>query len=121
MSLQDCARLAAMIEGRGRQVRTHCFISATFADAKNQRWAWHTADAGGISRTFSTSLFASFAECVDDARAHGYNHVEVPALGESRPAQSPVTASEAAGAARGMAGPEDDAARDIPPFVLDPV
>ena len=103
-------------------MRTHCFISTRSADAKNQRWAWHTTDAGGISRTFSAGLFASFAECVDDARAHGYNHVEVPVLGESRPAQSPATASEAGGvAASGMADSADDAASDIRPFVLDPV
>lgn len=62
-------------------MRTHCFISTTSAGVRGAtRWAWHTADANGVSRKHSDTEFADFNACVDDARAHGYHHVEVPLL-----------------------------------------
>ena len=65
---------------KGIDVRTHCFISTTSADARGARWAWHTADDNGVSRVHSNAEFEDFNACVDDARAHGYHHVEVPVL-----------------------------------------
>jgi hypothetical protein len=61
-------------------VRTHCFISTTSAGARGARWLWHTADENGVTRKRSETLFDNFNACVDDARAHGYRHVEVPVL-----------------------------------------
>jgi hypothetical protein len=65
---------------KGIDVRTHCFISTTSASARGARWAWHTADDNGVSRVHSNTEFEDFNACVDDARAHGYHHVEVPVL-----------------------------------------
>jgi hypothetical protein len=65
---------------KGIDVRTHCFISTTSANARGARWAWHTADDNGVSRLHSDTEFENFNACVDDARAHGYHHVEVPVL-----------------------------------------
>lgn len=48
--------------------------------AQGARWAWHTADENGVTRKHSDSDFDDFNACVDDARAHGYRHVEVPVL-----------------------------------------
>lgn len=61
-------------------MRTHCFISTTSAGARGARWAWHTADHNGVLRKHSETEFEDFNACVDDARAHGYHHVEVPLL-----------------------------------------
>lgn len=61
-------------------MRTHCFISTTSAGVQGARWAWHTADENGVSRKHSETEFADFNACVDDARAHGFHHVEVPLL-----------------------------------------
>ena len=72
------------------EVRTHCFISTTQTHGNGTRWAWHTADHNGVSRKHSDTDFTDFNACVDDARAHGYHHVEVPLLHWS--------AAEAAGA-----------------------
>jgi len=58
----------------------HCFIATTAANARGARWAWHTADANGVARLHSDTEFENFNACVDDARAHGYHHVEVPVL-----------------------------------------
>ena len=66
-------------------MRTHCFISSTFEESKGVRWSWHTRDPKGRSGKCSEHLFATFQECVDDARAHGYNHVEVPRLDGAAP------------------------------------
>jgi methyl coenzyme M reductase subunit C-like uncharacterized protein (methanogenesis marker protein 7) len=33
-----------------------------------------------VSTKSSDGLFANFNDCVDDARAHGFHHVEVPVL-----------------------------------------
>jgi len=60
-------------------MRTHCFISTSRSD-KGARWAWHAADDKGISTKSSEHLFNTFSDCVDDARAHGFHHVEVPVL-----------------------------------------
>jgi hypothetical protein len=60
-------------------VRTHCFISTSRGE-KGARWAWHTSDEKGIATKSSGTLFANFNDCVDDARAHGFHHVEVPVL-----------------------------------------
>ena len=81
---------------KGIDVRTHCFISTTSASARGARWAWHTADDNGVSRVHSNIEFEDFNACVDDARAHGYHHVEVPLLhwscaqGVSAPEAEPV-------------------------------
>lgn len=61
-------------------MRTHCFISTTSGNARGARWTWHTADANGVTRKHSDAEFENFNACVDDARAHGYHHVEVPLL-----------------------------------------
>lgn len=61
-------------------MRTHCFISTTSGGARGARWAWHTADDNGVSRKHSDTEFTDFNACVDDARAHGFHHVEVPLL-----------------------------------------
>ncbi len=58
----------------------HCFISTTSPGARGVRWAWHIADDNGVSRKHSDTEFVDFHACVDDARAHGYRHVEVPVL-----------------------------------------
>jgi len=71
--------------------------------------------AAGISGKFSESLFASFTDCVDDARAHGYNHVEVPVLAGHVPAQLPVTTSDAVD----IAASDDLDAEDATPFADD--
>ncbi len=75
-------------------MRTHCFISTTSTGAQGARWAWHTADDNGVSRKHSDTEFANFNACVDDARAHGYHHVEVPVLHWSCAQAEPPAARE---------------------------
>ncbi len=82
-------------------MRTHCFISTRSLSAHGARWGWHTADENGVTRKHSDSEFDDFNACVDDARAHGYRHVEVPVLhwsvvahGAQVPAQAPAEAME---------------------------
>jgi hypothetical protein len=75
-------------------MRTHCFISTTAAGGRGTtRWAWHTADDNGVSRTHSETEFADFNACVDDARAHGHHHVEVPLLHWSTTGEAHVAAA----------------------------
>lgn len=77
-------------------MRTHCFISTTAAGGRGAtRWAWHTADDNGVSRNHSETEFADFNACVDDARAHGYHHVEVPVLHWSTTGEAHVGAPQA--------------------------
>jgi hypothetical protein len=101
--------LKAAVTDRGATVRAHCFISTSRGD-KGPRWAWHAADERGIATRSSESLFANFNECVDDARAHGFHHVEVPVLDWSATAQDsrPASAdgSSDVDAAEGEAGSE---------------
>ncbi|MGE5525972.1 MAG: hypothetical protein ACM3SS_19835 [Rhodospirillaceae bacterium] len=90
-------------------MRTHCFISTTSAGARGARWAWHTADHNGVLRKHSNTEFEDFNACVDDARAHGYYHVEVPLLHWSAtdrpgPRAAPVQAA-------GVDGRDDEASR----------
>lgn len=66
------------------------------------RWIWHTVDPNGAALKHSKSAFATFHECVDDAYAQGYPHVEVPVLNWGSAA---VT-----GAAEGSAAPDGSAA-----------
>lgn len=74
-------------------MRTHCFISTISADARGTRWAWHTADDNGVSRRQSDTEFDNFNACVDDARAHGFHHVEVPLLHWSCARSEPAVAA----------------------------
>ena len=74
-------------------MRTHCFISTTSANTRGARWAWHTADDSGVSRRQSETEFDDFNACVDDARAHGYHHVEVPLLHWSCAEGTPTVAA----------------------------
>ena len=90
-------------------MRTHCFISTSRSD-KGARWAWHTADDRGISTKSSESLFTNFNDCVDDARAHGFHHVEVPVLDWSVAAspELPATEEGALGDTGEAAPPDND-------------
>ena len=96
-------------------MRMHCFISTTSRDAKGARWTWHIADAAGVSKKFSEHRFASFNDCVDDARAHGYFHVEVPVLdGIARAAPEGVAPAFAGEGARTVDAPALHCSPDQP-------
>jgi hypothetical protein len=62
-------------------MRRHCVISLL---RTQQKWFWHTELQPGEVISQCEAGFASFSDCVSDAHAHGYNHVEVPYL-DARP------------------------------------
>jgi hypothetical protein len=65
-------------------MRRHCFISATSL-GEEIRWMWHAQTAQGDVSGCSERESKTFEECIQDAFAHGYKHVEVPVIGNAPP------------------------------------
>ena len=65
-------------------MRHHCFVSATSL-GEEIRWMWHAQTAQGDVSGCSKRESTSFDECIQDAFAHGYKHVEVLVLGYAPP------------------------------------
>lgn len=61
-------------------MRQHCIISVA-PQGDTRKWIWHTEIEPGNLLRQSPEEFPTFEDCLNDARSHGFYHVEIPLLG----------------------------------------